>query len=144
MAIDLLNLQPHKISRDLREKIVCIYGEPKVGKTTIASQFPKAILLAMEKGYNALSGVMAQNITKWADFKKVLRQLENPQVKEKFETVIIDTADLSYAYCEKFILQREGVDKISDIPYGGGYKLVRDEFDTALRSIPMMGYGLNK
>lgn len=141
-TIDLLAIQPHQISRDLREKIVVIYGEPKVGKTTIASQFPNALLLAFEKGYNALSGVMAQNITKWADFKKVLRQLENPQVKEKFSTIIVDTADLSYAYCEKFILQREGVDKIGDIPYGGGYKLVRDEFDTALRSIPMLGYGI--
>ncbi|MGE8033892.1 hypothetical protein B1B04_09390 [Lysinibacillus sp. KCTC 33748] len=142
MTIDLLAIQPHQISRDLREKIVVIYGEPKVGKTTIASQFPKALLLAFEKGYNALAGVMAQNVTKWADFKKVLRQLENAQVKEKFETIIVDTADLSYASCEKFILQREGVDKIGDIPYGGGYKLVRDEFDTVLRSIPMMGYGL--
>lgn len=142
MTIDLLAIQPHQISRDLREKIVVIYGEPKVGKTTIASQFPKALLLAFEKGYNALAGVMAQNVTKWADFKKSLKQLENPLVKEKFETIIVDTADLAYASCEKFILQREGVDKIGDIAYGGGYKLVRDEFDTSLRSIPMMGYGL--
>lgn len=142
MTIDLLAIQPHQISRDLREKIVVIYGEPKVGKTTIASQFPKALLLAFEKGYNALAGVLAQNITKWAEFKKALKQLENPLAKEKFETIIVDTADLSYASCEKFILQREGVDKIGDIPYGGGYKLVRDEFDTSLRSIPMLGYGL--
>ncbi|MFJ7982337.1 ATP-binding protein [Lysinibacillus xylanilyticus] len=142
MTIDLLAIQPHQISRDLREKIVVIYGEPKVGKTTIASQFPKALLLAFEKGYNALAGVMAQNVTKWAEFKKVLKQLENKAVQEKFETIVVDTADLSYASCEKFILQREGVDKIGDIPYGGGYKLVRDEFDTSLRSIPMMGYGL--
>lgn len=142
MTIDLLAIQPHQISRDLREKIVVIYGEPKVGKTTIASQFPKALLLAFEKGYNALAGVLAQNVTKWADFKKAMRQLENKEVKEKFETIVVDTADLAYASCEKFILQREGVDKIGDIPYGGGYKLVRDEFDTSLRSIPMMGYGL--
>ncbi len=142
MTIDLLAIQPHQISRDLREKIVVIYGEPKVGKTTIASQFPKALLLAFEKGYNALSGVMAQNVTKWSEFKKVLKQLENKAVQEKFETIIVDTADLAYASCEKFIIQREGVDKIGDIPYGAGYKMVRDEFDTSLRSIPMMNYGL--
>lgn len=142
MTIDLLAIQPHQISRDLREKIVVIYGEPKVGKTTIASQFPKALLLAFEKGYNALSGVMAQNVTKWSEFKKILKQLENKAVQEKFETIVVDTADLAYASCEKFIIQREGVDKIGDIPYGAGYKMVRDEFDTSLRSIPMMNYGL--
>ena len=142
MTIDLLAIQPHQISRDLREKIVVIYGEPKVGKTTIASQFPNALLLAFEKGYNALSGVMAQNVTKWSEFKKALKQLENKAVQEKFETIVVDTVDLAYASCEKFIIQREGVDKIGDIPYGAGYKMVRDEFDTSLRSIPMMNYGL--
>ena len=142
MTIDLLAIQPHQISRDLREKIVVIYGEPKVGKTTIASQFPNALLLAFEKGYNALAGVMAQNVSKWSEFKKALKQLENKAVQEKFETIVVDTADLAYASCEKFIIQREGVDKIGDIPYGAGYKMVRDEFDTSLRSIPMLNYGL--
>lgn len=142
MTIDLLAIQPHQISRDLREKIVVIYGEPKVGKTTIASQFPNALLLAFERGYNALSGVMAQNVTKWSEFKKVLKQLENKAVQEKFETIVVDTVDLAYASCEKFIIQREGVEKIGDIAYGAGYKMVRDEFDTALRSIPMMNYGI--
>lgn len=111
-------------------------------KTTIASQFPKALLLAFEKGYNALSGVMAQNINKWSEFKQVLKQLEKEQVKESFETIVVDTVDLAYDACELFICQREGVDKIGDIPYGAGYKMVKDEFNGALRRIPMLDYGL--
>src|SRR5690554_2415696 len=142
MTIDLLALEPHVVSRDLSQKIVLIYGREKVGKTTIATKFPKNILLAFEKGYNALSGVYAQNIHKWSDFKKVLRQLQNSQVKERFSTVIIDTVDIAYDLCEKFICQREGVDNIGDIPYGAGYRMVKKEFDDALRSIPMMDYGL--
>ena len=51
-------------------------------------------------------------------------------------------SDLAFDACEKFICQREGVDKIGDIPYGAGYKMVRKEYDDALRSIPMMDYGL--
>ncbi len=31
MAIDLLNLQPNKISRDLRSKYVLLSGSPKIG-----------------------------------------------------------------------------------------------------------------
>lgn len=142
MVIDLLSIQPHQISRDLREKIVVIYGEPKVGKTTIASQFPKALLLAFEKGYNALAGVMAQNITKWSEFKQALRQLEKKEVKNVFETIVIDTVDLAFKACETYICQREGVDKIGDIPYGAGYKMVREEFNDSLRRIPMLEYGL--
>ena len=35
MDIDLLGLEPHKVSRDLRGYSVFFYGEPKSGKTTI-------------------------------------------------------------------------------------------------------------
>jgi hypothetical protein len=142
MAIDLLNLQPTVVSRDLRGKIVMFYGDPKSGKTSNAVKFPKHLLLAFEKGYNALNNVMAQPINRWSEFKQVLKQLKDPKVKERFETVIIDTADIAWDLCEKFICQREGVEKIGDIPYGAGYGLVEKEFDEALRSIPLLDYGL--
>ena len=69
MAIDLLNIQPHQVSRDLRGYSVFFYGEPKSGKTTTASKFPDSLLLAFEKGYNALAGVMAQPINSWSEFR---------------------------------------------------------------------------
>ena len=52
--MSLLDLKPHEVSRDLRGYSVLFYGTPKSGKTTIASKFPGALLLAFEKGYNAL------------------------------------------------------------------------------------------
>ncbi|WP_144509874.1 ATP-binding protein [Bacillus sp. FJAT-22090] len=142
MTIDIFGLEETKISRDLREKIITIYGNPKTGKTTIATQFPKSILLAAEKGYNALAGIKAQPIHKWADFKKVLKQLEKPEAHDYFETIILDTVDLFYDMAEKYICGREGVDLIGDIPYGGGYKMLKQEFNDALRSIPMLNFGL--
>ena len=142
MDIDLLGLQPHKVSRDLRGYSVFFYGEPKSGKTTIASKFPNALLLAFEKGYNALAGVMAQPINSWAEFIKVQRQLKDEKVKEKFSTIIIDTADIAYSYCEKYVCANNGVDTIADIGYGKGYALVGNEFDEKLRSIVQMGYGI--
>ena len=140
--IDLLNLQPHKVSRDMRGYSVLFYGEPKSGKTTIASKFPQSLLLAFEKGYNALAGVKAQPINSWAEFLKVLRQLKDEKVKEIFETIIIDTADIAYNYCEKYICANNGVDTVADIPYGKGYGLIGTEFDEKLRSIVQMGYGI--
>lgn len=140
--IDLLNLQPHKVSRDMRGYSVLFYGEPKSGKTTIASKFPQSLLLAFEKGYNALAGVKAQPINSWAEFLKVLRQLKDEKVKEMFETIIIDTADIAYNYCEKYICANNGVDTVADIPYGKGYGLIGTEFDEKLRSIVQMGYGI--
>ena len=69
MAIDLLSIKPHKVSRDLSGYITYIYGAPKTGKTTLAAQMKNPLLLAFEPGYHALPGVMAQDITSWAEMK---------------------------------------------------------------------------
>ena len=147
--IDILNIQPHQVSRNLKGYSVFFYGEEKSGKTTTASKFPKTLLLAFEKGYNALPGVMAQPISSWSDFRKVLKQLNNDAEKSMYETIIIDTADIAYDLCEKYICANAkrpdggfGVDAIGDVPYGKGYTLLAKEFDECLRSIVHMDYGL--
>ncbi len=147
MANSLLDIKPHKVSRDLRGYSVMFYGEPKSGKTTISSKFPGALVLAFEKGYNAIAGIMAKPMNSWGDFKKVLTELKDPAVKEVFQTVVIDTADIAYGYCEKYICARESdakntYEQISDLPFGKGYKLAQQEFDEALRKILQMDYGL--
>lgn len=138
----LLDIKPHQVSRDMRGYSVFFYGEPKSGKTTTATKFPNHLLLAFEKGYNAIPGAMAQPINSQSEFRKALRQLKDPEVQAKFETIIIDTADIAYDYCEKYICANNGVDAIGDIGYGKGYTLAGKEFDEALRSIVQMNYGL--
>ena len=142
MAIDLLNLQPSVISKDLREKYILLAGQPKIGKTEFCSMAPDALILAFEMGTNARPGAMVQPIEKWSDFKLVLRQLEKPEVKAKFATICIDTVGIAYDICEKFICAQNGVQKIGEIPYGGGYAALSKEFESSLRKITMLGYGL--
>ena len=92
---------------------------------------------------------MAQPVNSWGEFRKVLRQLKDPKVQERFSTIIVDTADIAYDYCEKYICANApradggfGVDAIGDIPYGKGYKMAAKEFDDCLRSILQMNNGL--
>lgn len=140
--LNLLNIQPHQVSRDMRGYSVFFYGEPKSGKTTTATKFPNHLLLAFEKGYNAIPGAMAQPINSWSEFRKVLRQLKEPEVQAKFETIIIDTADIAYDYAENYICANNNVDTIGDIGFGKGYTMVAKEFDECLRRIVQMNYGL--
>lgn len=142
MAIDLLAIQPHKVSRSLKGYSVFFYGEPKSGKTTTAVRFPDSLLLAFEKGYNAIPGVRAQPIEKWSDFKSVLRQLRKDELKAAYQTIVVDTVDIAYGLCEKYICAQNGVSVLSEIPYGKGYQLVEKEFDECLRQIVQLDYGL--
>lgn len=150
--INIFEIEPHQVSRNLRGYSVFFYGGWKTGKTTIASKFPKSLLLAFEKGYAALAGIKPQPINSWSEFKKVMKQLKDPRAKEMYETIIVDTADIAYDYCLKYICANAprskeqgggyGVDSISDIPFGKGYAMVEKEFDEMLRAIVQLGYGL--
>lgn len=143
--IDIFSVEPHKVSKDLKGYAVMFYGEPKSGKTTTASRFPDSLLLAFEKGYSAIPGVRALPINSWSEFIKVLRQLKTPEAKGMYKNIIIDTADIAYGLCEKYIVNQHGASDIADqqkLPYGKGYQLVEKEFDERLRSIMQEDYGL--
>lgn len=142
MAIDLLSIKPHKVSRDLSGYVSYIFGAGGVGKTTLASQMDRALLLAAEKGYNAIPGIIAQDITSWSEMKQVLRELKKPEVKKTFKSICIDTIDIMADYCEKYICNREGVEKLGDIPWGGGFKMMKKEFEDTFRTIAQMDYAL--
>ena len=142
MAIDILNIEPSVISRDLKGKYVLVYSQPKVGKTSFAASFPRNLLLAFEKGYNAIGGVRAADINKWSDAKLVLRQLEKPEAKAMYDTITIDTVSIAWSLCEEFVCAQAGVQKINEIPWGQGYTQLTQEFEAFLRKITMLGYGL--
>lgn len=85
---------------------------------------------------------MAKPMNTWSDFRKTLTELKDPQVKEIFKTVVIDTADLAYGCCIKYVCDQNDVETIGEIPYGNGYNLAMAEFDECIRKILQMNYGL--
>lgn len=143
MAINLLELKPHKVSRDLSGYITYIYGPGGAGKTTFGSETPKPLLLAFEKGYNALPGVIAQDITSWGELKQVLRELKKPEVKAAYSTIIIDTVDIASQLCEKYLCNQLGIENIGDGGWStNGWAKVKKEWEQTFRAVTMEGYAL--
>lgn len=140
--IDIFSLEPSKISRDLKGKFLLIYGQPKTGKSTFGSQLPRSLFLNFEQGTNALAGIRSVPILRWTDFKKVLSQLRKPQAREMYDTIVVDTASIAWQLCEKYICQRESVDSIRDIPWGGGWNMLKAEFSECWREITLLGFGI--
>jgi hypothetical protein len=100
------------------------------------------LLLAFEIGYLTLSGVTAIPINSWSDFKKVIKQLKEDKAHELYKNITLDTVDIAYDLCEKYICSQNGVETISQMPYGQGFAAATKEFDETLRQIPQLGYGL--
>ena len=112
-SVDIFAVKPHVVSRDLKGYTILLYGAPKTGKTTIASKFSKALLLGFEAGYLTIPGIMALPINSWAEFKSVLKQLKTDEGHAAYDNIIIDTVDIAYDLCEKYICNREGVENIA-------------------------------
>lgn len=143
MAINLLALEPHKVSRDLSGYITFLYGPAKVGKTTFGSQMPGALLLAFERGYNALPGVIAQDIMTWGEMKQVVRELKKPEVKERFRSIIVDTADIAADMCQKYICNQLGIENIGDGGWAtNGWAKYKKEFEDTFRTLTQLGYAV--
>ena len=143
MAIDLLSLTPHKVSRDLSGYITFVYGPAKCGKTTFGSKMPGALLLAFERGYNALPGVIAQDITTWGEMKQVMRELKKPEVKERFKSIIVDTADIAADCCQKYICNQLGIENIGDGGWStNGWAKYKKEFEEVFRTLAQLGYAV--
>ena len=140
--IDIFNLEPSKISRDLKGKFLLIYGQPKTGKSTFGSQLPRALFMNFEQGTNALAGIRSAPILRWTDAKKVLTQLRKPQAKEMYDSIVVDTASIAWQLCEKYICQRENVDSIRDVPWGQGWNMLKNEFSEFWREITLLGFGI--
>lgn len=118
-------------------------------KTTIASKFPRPIVLAFEKGYNFIPGIIAQPINDWKEAleaKKALIKDAKDAKKEGRETVyksvICDTGDLAYDFCEAFIVDKEGVDYLDETEKMRGYRATSREFDNFFQDICRAGYTL--
>lgn len=152
--IDILNIEPNKVSKNIGTYTYLFYGAPKIGKTTLSCKFPKNLLIAAEKGFKAIPGVKAVPINSWGEFLNVVGQLlkvatQRDLAEQKgetfempYETVTIDVVDILYTYCTNYILQREGADSVKDIPFGAGYGMIEKEFDNQLQKIVSNGYGL--
>jgi len=103
---------------------------------------PDALLLAFEKGYNALPGVKAVDITSWAEMLMVYRQLKSDDVKKMYKAVIIDTIDIASEMCQQYVCDQLDIDQLGDAAYGKGWSSFTSEFNNVFRGLTQLGYAV--
>ena len=120
------------------------------GKTTLASKFPKSLILSFEPGTNGLHDKYVAPVKSWSDYKDFVKQLKRtdpktkkPLLLDKYEILVIDTVDEAYKLCEKYVCNEHDAETIKDVGgYGSGYKILDSEFMDSFRELVYYGYGL--
>ena len=139
MLPNICEIQPNKVSSNLKSKIFWFHGEPGTWKTTVASKFPKAFIAGFEIGYQFIDGVRALPMNSWSDMKDLYRQLKLPQVKETYDTIVFDTISNAAAMCYKYALGQLGINDPSEAAWGQGWRKIKDEWKI-IQDIAKLGY----
>jgi len=115
-----------------------IFGEKKIGKTTLASMFDNALFLMTEPGAKSLS-VYQVAVPNWSTAREALKAL---RTDTQFATIVVDTVDLAFKMCEKFVCQKLAIDHPSDEDWGRGWSAVRDEFTQWIQQLMLLDKGI--
>lgn len=114
-----------KITRGKRNtaKRVVIHGVEGIGKSTLAAQFPNALVLDTEDGTNHLD-VARVTVASWVDAEGSLHELARD--RQGFDTVVIDSVDWLERLLIDHLLKKAGKRSIEDFGFGKGYTMVAE------------------
>lgn len=116
-----------------------IYGQPGMGKTTLALSAPNPVLFDYDGGIhrvNAAHRVPTVQITNWEETNQVLF---SDDIKE-FDTIVIDTAGKMLSFMDKFIMQTNPKMRKADGTLSlQGYGVRKNMFINFVSQVSLMG-----
>lgn len=142
----LMNPQRSRVAKSIDGLIVTTYGFGGTGKTPVAVHMPKPYYLAFGKaGISGLNDVPNVPIMSWADFKRFVKTFCDPKNHDALtnvcQTLILDEMEILYSYCEKYVANSEGVNKIKE--GNGGYGLwgdLKSEWESEILKVIGSGF----
>lgn len=142
----ILNPPVSRVQKSVDGLVLTFYGRGGLGKTPVATKFPKPYYLAFGKsGLSGLNDVPFQPIMSWGEFKKFVKVFCDPKnydtIHSQFNTLVLDEMEVLFSYCEKYVANVEGVNKIKE--GNGGYGLWKDlatEWETELLKVIGSGF----
>lgn len=119
----------------------CIYGYPKTGKTTIAAaqrttDGREPLFVATEDGHGALE-VYVQRVTSWEGFVRLCDHIsKNGQaIQGQHSCIVCDLVTDLDQWCGQAVAKKFNVAHISDMDFGKGYSLAKEEFQVQLNKL---------
>jgi hypothetical protein len=132
--------KPSKPAKELSDFSWLIYGERKIGKTTLMSQFPDPFFLAFEPGHKALE-VFFRLVDDWSEVWSYLDLLE---ADSRFKTVVVDVVDRAYRLCFNHVCGLNYVKHPNDDSqqWGKIWDAIGQEFDRFVNRLLRIGKGV--
>ena len=103
-----------------------IAGQPKIGKTTFASQWPETLILSLgQEGADYVENAAVLDIASWEELQEAYSLLRGKGDKIPYQTVAIDTIDVVNDWAEKLVCEELGIVQIGEASYGADWGAAR-------------------
>lgn len=113
-------------STTVNPALLTLFGQSKVGKTTMLTKLNKCLIIDTEKGTKYVNALKVQ-VDSSSELKDVIRALkEEAGIKSKYDYIALDTIDNVVSWFEKDVAKENNIDSFAKIPFGDGYNQVRN------------------
>lgn len=129
-----------KVNRDATSNLkLWVFGQPNIGKTTFANQFPDALMLNTDGNYKGVDSPVI-TITGWEQFVETCDEILKGE--HSYKTIVIDLLEDIYTYCRNYYCTKLKIDHEADLGYGKGYDIIKTAFLIVIRKLANSPYNL--
>lgn len=117
-----------------------IYGQPGIGKTTLALSAPQPVLLDFDNGVNRVNGAHQVDTVQpqsWEQVQDILTEIRD--AGDTYKTIVVDTIGKMMSYIEDYIKRTEPRMAKNGILQIKGYGLRKQIFVNFISQVSLMG-----
>lgn len=142
--IDLLNIEPVKVSLDASSYSMLIHGPSKIGKTSFVHDLlgERVLFIATEDRHKTIANAHVQNIRSWGEYLTVMKQLKNSVLQERYDVVCVDTIENLYNMLKKYVAAKYKEASVGDRDdlWGKDWTDLKSMWRDGLQMIENLGY----
>ena len=110
-------------STTVNPSLLTVFGQSKVGKTTMLSKLNNCLIIDTEKGTKYVDALKVQ-VNNSTELKNMVKALKGDE-GTVYDYLALDTIDNVVSWFEKDVARDNNVDSFAKIPFGDGYNQVR-------------------
>lgn len=128
-----------KVNRDVTKAMrIWVYGQPNIGKTTFANQWPNALMINTDGNYKRIDSPVISigantNVDPWEDFVNNIEEFLKGN--HTFDTIVIDLIEDIFQYARSYYCKKLKIDHEADLGYAKAYDIERNAFLMVLRKL---------
>lgn len=150
-------IKPNEVSANVMQYKQLVAGRAKTGKSSLFrdvvykkydGDMSKGLLVAFERGYQALSGIHAIDIAEWEDFIELVEELVDEKDDVSYKVIALDTIDVLISRATAYMLSKASIkDKkkytaVGDLSFGKGYEMLDKTVSEQIDKLDQAGYSL--